>query len=126
MNLKSSPTSSPSPMNLPPLPWDRDLATEVVTQLERSGMSVAAFAAQQGVPAHHLYRWRRELARTPGTTTPAVVPVHVVQAPQRHAIGSKPEMVIELVTPGGCTLRMRHIEARQLAEVLRAVGEIQC
>ena len=41
--------------------WSEEEAREVLTALERSGLSVGAFAAEHGLDPQRLYSWRRRL-----------------------------------------------------------------
>jgi transposase-like protein len=58
--------------------WTEAYARQIWTQWKASGLSVPAFAAQQGIHADRFYRWRRrfEAAGRPASTQPrpAVVP----------------------------------------------------
>jgi transposase-like protein len=42
--------------------WTEGEAREVLASLERSGETVAAFAAERGLDAQRLYYWRRRVA----------------------------------------------------------------
>ena len=55
--------------------WTQDDGAAALAALKRSGLSVASFAAAQGIDAQRLYGWRRRLSSaaefvelTPGST----------------------------------------------------------
>jgi transposase-like protein len=47
----------------------------VLAALERSGLTVAAFAVQEGVDAQRLYRWRRRFPSGVSAPAPAFIEV---------------------------------------------------
>jgi transposase-like protein len=47
--------------------WTEDEAPEILRAQERSGLTVAEFARQEGIKPHVLYRWRRQHGSGTGT-----------------------------------------------------------
>jgi transposase-like protein len=62
--------------------WRSIDAAAALSALHDSGLSVAAFAAQEGLEAQRLYRWRRQLGAMVHATqpTPAFVEIQPRQA----------------------------------------------
>lgn len=87
--------------------WNGHVAAQ-----QASGLTVAAYAEQQGLKTASLYHWRGQLARARGTVkASAFVAVQVTPAEARW---------IELLLPGGTVLRSSHWPAAEwLAAVLR-------
>jgi transposase-like protein len=50
--------------------WTNVDAVAALSALHDSGLSVAAFAAREGLEAQRLYRWRRQLGATDRRTQP--------------------------------------------------------
>jgi hypothetical protein len=91
----------------------------------RSGLSIRAFCAQQGITEHSFYRWRRVLAERDGQgsgaepTLPLFVPVTVEPEPA----GS----VLEVVLPRGVRVCVRPgCDAALLAQVLTVLEGRSC
>ena len=76
--------------------WTEADARSALAALDASGLSVAGFAARQGMSAERLYRWRHRLADKPQSvmTAPAFIEV------QRHVAA-----VVEVVLRSGRMLR---------------------
>lgn len=55
--------------------WTEDEARAVLAAQDMSGLSIAAFAAQQEIDPQRLYQWRRRLGSTKKTPTPAFIEV---------------------------------------------------
>jgi hypothetical protein len=62
----------------------------------RSGLTVAAFCAREGISTASFHAWKRRLRD--GAAAPRFVPVHVAE-PTRGA-------PVELLLPSGCVLRL--------------------
>ncbi len=124
----------------------RDLAREklwrrTIRDQQRSGLSVRAFCAREGLKDSNFLRWRRELNRrdrekttsfpdsaTKGPTeprvSPAFLPVHVLDADR---VPSRPAPPIEIVLDGGPTIRVpAGFDPRTLDEVLAVLGGRPC
>ena len=85
----------------------------MLIELERSGASVAAFAARHGIDAQRLYSWRRRL----GSVSP---PLFVeLRARQPSPTGGP----IEIVCPSGHVVRASVATLDLLGPVLRILGE---
>src|SRR2546426_10531088 len=78
--------------------WTEAEASQVLDDLERSGLSATRFAARQGVGLERLYRWKRRLGR--GAKSAVKAPAFTEVA-LRTAGGA----AIELVLPGGIVAR---------------------
>jgi transposase-like protein len=104
-----------------------------VAEFAASGMTVRAFCAREGLSEPSFYGWRRKLRQqasaaraqpSPAANAPALIPVAVVAAADatasRHPLGAP---LLELVTPGGFTLRFPpDIEPQQLSVLLSVVA----
>lgn len=110
--------------------WRRVLAEQ-----ERSGLSVAEFARRRGVSAGSLGWWRyvarRRAAERRGTQIRATGRrvkrgrfVEVRLAPERRGLGaSVAGASFEVVTPGGCMVRVPvHFDADVLRRLLTVLG----
>jgi hypothetical protein len=92
--------------------WEERLA-----RFPASGLSAAAFCAQEGVSLASFYAWRRRLARTeaahPQGTGPRLLSVHV----------TPPRAALELLLPCGATVRLLpDSDLRLLRAVADALG----
>jgi hypothetical protein len=106
----------------------RDLELEaywrrMVSRQHRSGLSVRAFCAREGVPASAHWAWQRIIEQRDKqqqhVQAPAFLPVVVADADSRGAGG---QITIEL--GGGRMMRLAaDLPVAQLAAVLRAVEE---
>jgi transposase-like protein len=114
----------------------RDVAKErfwrrTVAEHRRSGLSIREFCSRRGLSEPLFYAWRRELAQRDGravrkASPPAVQPHSVprfvslkLAEPADAATASLPrDVVIEIVTRGGHTLRVPPgVDRQTLAEV---------
>ena len=93
-----------------------------------SGQGVREFCWREGVSEPSFYQWRKRLKRDRGRAANAVVflPVEVVDAPggagSSAGNGSLAGMLVEIVLPGGVTVRAgAHVDESQWRSVLRAV-----
>jgi len=102
-----------------------------VEEHRRSGLSVRAFCEREGLSSASLYAWRRELRQrdaersVPSADSVDLIPVEVVESvgssSSRETCSAAP---LELVTPGGFTLRFpATIETHRLSAVLTAVEQ---
>lgn len=90
--------------------WSPEDAREQLAELERSGLSVTAFCARQGISPQRIHYWRGRLRQLPAEF-PRLVELDV-----RPLIDHQP---LELVFPSGHVLRVPgHMD---LEAVLRAV-----
>lgn len=64
--------------------WTEDEAQEILRAQERSGLTVAEFARQEGIKPHVLYRWRRQHGS--GTSTKS--------GGRRDRMGKAPELTL--------------------------------
>ena len=97
----------------------------VLKEQSKSGLTVKAFCQQQGVSVPSFYAWRRKLmkrnsdARGQEDDPPRMVPVTVIPPVPTMARESGR---IEIVTPGGFTLRVDGtLSPAEIAELLRVV-----
>ena len=64
--------------------WTADDARAALSALERSGLSIAAFAASEGLDVQRLRHWRKRLGAV--ATAPAFVEL-AVREPERVEVG---------------------------------------
>ncbi len=97
--------------------WTTVDARSALTALRASGLSLAAFAAREGLEAQRLYRWRRQLsARTRSArATPAFVEI--------RPRGAEP---VEVVLRSGRVLRVSDSISAPALERLVVVLERAC
>lgn len=107
-----------------------------VAEFATSGLTVRAFCAGEGLSEPSFYAWRRKLRQrtpparaqpSPATNEPALIPVTVAAATEatssRNQLGAS---LLEIVTPGGFTLRFpSDIEPQQLCVLLSVVARGQ-
>jgi transposase-like protein len=67
--------------------WTVDVARAALSALADSGLSVAAFAAREGLDAQRLYGWRRRLG-PPESVSPSFVEVTAAIAPMEIVLRS--------------------------------------
>ncbi len=122
-------------------PAREKLWRRTIRDQERSGLSVHAFCAREGLKDGNFLRWRRELDRrdrekstavpspaTEGATEPRVssvfLPVRVVDADR---VLSRPDPLIEIVLDGGPTVRVSTgFDPGTLGDVLAVLGGRRC
>lgn len=93
--------------------WTSADARVVLDALEDSGLSVAAFAEQEGLDAQRVYFWKRRLEVTSADAPPAFVEV----MPRRAE-------VVEVVLRSGRVLRVpESVDARVLRQLVEALEE---
>ncbi len=99
---------------------------------QRSGLSVRAFCEREGLSAASLYAWRRQLRERDQEHSVAsaesadLIPVEVVASVDASPSSEVDSSSLELVTPGGFTLRFpATIESHRLSAVLTAVAQVQ-
>ena len=84
--------------------WTPQEARAVLDEIERRGIPVKRFAAEKGLGAERLYRWKRLLRRAGRSSSRPVrvVPrfAEVVVRPEERAVP------IEIELPGGIALRL--------------------
>lgn len=94
--------------------WTPAEAQTVLTALDNSGLSLSAFAKQQGVDEQRLYFWRRRLGRgRRGDTAPTFVEV----TPTPRSLGH-----VEIVLRNGRVLRAAEaIDGQVLRRLVEAL-----
>jgi transposase len=103
----SEPAASPSPA---PTPRSRARVRQAwIARLARfatSGLSVVAFCAAEGVSTPSFYWWKRRLATEEAATA---APLHCAKDAQAILLPVRvaaPNPAVELLLPGGATLRL--------------------
>jgi hypothetical protein len=122
-------------------PARKKLWRRAIRDQQRSGLSVHAFCAREGLKDGNFLRWRRELDRrdrekstavpnpaTEGATEPRVssvfLPVRVVDADR---VLTRPAPPIEIVLDGGPTVRVpTGFDPGTLGDVLAVLGGRRC
>jgi transposase len=118
--------SSPHPGRRPDLAFQR-LWRQRLQRFERSGLSVVAFCAKQGVSTPSFYDWRRRLRKSPAeqanrsagslADSPRLVPVRLLT----------PAAPIELLLPSGLVLRLAPgCDLDFLRTLLATLGDLPC
>lgn len=80
--------------------WTADQARAVLAEIDRRGIPVHRFAAEKGLGAERLYRWKRLLARRRRPAAPATRFAEVTVLPGAQAA------LIEIELSDGVTLRV--------------------
>lgn len=95
----------------------REIWAERLRRFEQSGLSAAAFCQREGVSSQSPYYWRRKLApHAPDATQPRLLPVRIPDAAP-----------VELVLPGGCSLRLSPgCDLAFVRSLVAALGEPPC
>jgi hypothetical protein len=105
-----------------PDPAIRQRWQQRLQRIQRSGLTVTAFCAREGVSTASFYTWRRRLQREPDppvTDKPRIVPVRLV-APATAPL-------VELLLPSGCVLRLPpECDLAWLRQLLPMLGIAPC
>ena len=80
--------------------WTADQARAVLAEVDRRGIPVNRFAAEKGLGAERLYRWKRLLARQRSPAAPATRFAEVTVLPGTQAA------FMEINLGGGLTVRI--------------------
>ena len=80
--------------------WTEQQARAVLAEIDRRGIPVNRYAAEKGLGAERLYRWKRLLARRRRPAAPATRFTEVVVLPGARAAS------IEIDLGGGVTVRV--------------------
>jgi transposase-like protein len=107
--------------------WRVPEARAALDALAASGLSVRAFAEQEGLDQERLYRWRRRFARdrkaearfvTP-PATPAIIELRAATSPRPRPAETEP---VEIVLVSGIVLRVAEtIDPARLARLIAAL-----
>jgi transposase-like protein len=107
--------------------WRVPEARAALDALAASGLSVSAFAEQEGLDQERLYRWRRRFARdrkvegcavTP-PATPAIIELRAAKSPRPWSAETVP---VEIVLVSGIVLRVAEtIDPARLARLIAAL-----
>lgn len=107
--------------------WRVPQARAALDALAASGLSVSAFAEQEGLDEERLYRWRRRFARehkaearavTP-SATPAIIELRAATSPSPRRAAIEP---VEIVLVSGIVLRVAEtIDPARLARLVAAL-----
>jgi transposase-like protein len=81
--------------------WTPEQARAVLDEIDRRGVSVNRFAADNGLGVERLYRWKRLLGRR-GRSSQASVPRFAELTVRPRALGA----LIEIELPGGVAVRI--------------------
>jgi transposase len=99
--------------------WTPEYAQEMLERWQLSGLSLAAFARQEGLPYHRLFHWRKQFVPLSPETT-AFVPVRL------PSVSPPAECPLEVVLAGGRRVRVAPgfdpAVLRQLIETLEAAA----
>ena len=107
--------------------WRVPEARAALDALAASGLSVSAFAEQEGLDEERLYRWQRRFARerkaeprtvTP-SATPAIVELRTATSPNSRRDATTP---VQIVLVSGVVLRVAEtIDPARLARLVAAL-----
>ena len=114
-------------MKKPARRWTADDAAEVLEELDRSGLSLGAFARQRGLCAQRLRWWRGQLAlRAQEEPVPSAVPgVRLVELVPPAAALAAPRLQVHC--PSGHTIELVDLDPAQgLPLVLAALRALSC
>ena len=108
--------------------WRVPEARAALDALAASGLSVSAFAEQEGLDEERLYRWRRRFARERKAETGAVTPLATPPIIElREATRPRPRDAeterVEIVLGSGVVVRVAEtIDPARLARLVAALG----
>lgn len=117
--------------------WSRREAVVVLARLAASGLDVAAFARQHGIPDKRIRRWKEKLpaphaivareATTTGEETIPLVPVRVVGARVETMGTAEGSSQLEVVVQGGRAVRVpAGFDSETLARVVTVLEALPC
>jgi transposase-like protein len=119
------PPSESAPTYLTHRYWTEEEAGQALAALEKSGLTLGAFAARVGLDPRRLARWRRRLAVDAESTTFEEVPSRATRGILGG--GAAPVEVgerFEVVLPSGCVVRVPgSFDASALRRLLSVVVE---
>ena len=103
--------------------WRVPEARAALDALAASGLSVSAFAEQEGLDEERLYRWRRRFARErkaeARAVTPPIIELRATTRPSPRRTAIEP---VEIVLVSGVVLRIAEtIDAARLARLVAAL-----
>jgi len=106
--------------------WGVPEARAALNALAASGLSVSAFAEQEGLDEERLYRWRRRFARERKAEGRAVTPTTPAIIELRAATGPSPRRTeteaVEIVLMSGVVLRVAEtIDPDRLTRLVAAL-----
>jgi transposase-like protein len=108
--------------------WRVPEARAALDALAASGLSVSAFAEQEGLDEERLYRWRRRFARerkaqTGAVTPPVTPPIIELRAATRPRARDAETERVEIVLGAGVVVRVAEtIDPARLARLVAALG----
>lgn len=110
--------------------WDDAEKIQIIAQTRVPGVSVAQVARRYDVNANLIFKWLRD-PRFSSTPDPGVdfLPVTITADPappplriSRPAVPAPAEVRIEIITPGGCKVRVEGgLDVRGICELVRGL-----
>ncbi len=102
---------------------------EIIAQWQASGLSMAAFCRQEGVPDKRFFWWKRRIERRNGKVVAKgqvnFVPVRIKETGTGSVASGNG--LIELITPGGCVIRVSSgFDKPTLLSLLEMMGQRKC
>jgi transposase len=110
--------------------YDETAKQELIEACRRPGVSIAKLARECGVNANQVNTWVRQYERkraapvvqVPGPT-PAFVPVAIEPA---AALAGELALQLKARLPNGVVVDLGGVEARNVGEVIEALGRLRC
>lgn len=117
--------------------YDETAKAELVALCMQPGSSVSRLARECGVNANQVGRWLREhgegrrrtavASAAPAPSTFVSVPVLPAPAtPARRVAAGEDEIGLQARLPNGVAIDLHGIHARQIVEVIEALGRLRC
>ena len=98
---------------------------EVIARWQASGLSMAGFCRQEGVPDKKFFWWKRRIEKRDSKDAAATEVFVPVRIKERSTVSS--DGLIELVAPGGFVFRIcAGFDKATLSSLLDLVGQHRC
>jgi transposase-like protein len=106
--------------------WTAEDAKQVLTALDRSGLSPGAFAAREGLDAQRLWRWRRKLGTPTAPAFEEIVRHDAASGLDGEALAPAERERFEVVLTSGRVVRVpASFDATALRQLLTIVDEVR-
>lgn len=102
--------------------WDETEAAAALRACERSGLTIEAYARQEGYSGQRLRNWKRRLGRELATAPVKFAPVRITGAAVMPRHMATREVSIDV---GSVTVRVREdLDVEHIARIVGALGRV--